>query len=447
MATDLAASSGKGAGYAIHIHIPGQRMVTYHRGAALLEHPVPITSRTVFNVGSVAKQITAHLAVSQVDALPLDRAVSDILPRFQIRDVTLRDLICHHGGVRDAESMLALAGLRDLDHYTSQDLLALAYRQTARAVPRGQFLYSNTGYVLLTAAIEAAHGSDIQSLSSELIFRRLNMKQTVFKRDASQVIPGSCRAYRRCHGQDAALSRPVSIAGPGALWTSATDLERWLAYVSDCWPASAEHHAFGDAVPYLASDREAGHYGAGLYTAASNPRVVVHHGHEHGFSASTYLTQGGAYVICLSNNGNLNAAIISEKLVAALATGTDSLDMLVDTDGFGQLVKGPTLDHSPIQPMSQHQWLGDFESVDVPGTIRITYADGVVHLWRKGTGYRLYPGSSGGSRHFGPGFHLVAGADSLRVGFILNMDRAPGLEYKPITAANHPWPPQRTSSD
>lgn len=441
----LAANAGQDAGYAIHVHVPEQRTVTYHRGSALLEHPVPITGNTVFNVGSVAKQITAYLALSQMKTLPLDRAVSEILPRFQIRDVTLHELICHHGGVRDAESMLTLAGLRDLDHYTSQDLLTLSYRQTSRAVPRGQFLYSNTGYLLLTAALEAAHSTDIQSLATEIVFGRLDMNQSTFKPNASDVVPGSCRAYRRHDDHLIDLSRPVSIAGPGGLWTSPADLEKWLTYVSECWHATAHQHVFSDVIPYVASDREMSNYGAGLYAAGSNPRAVVHHGHEHGFSASTYLAQGGAHVICLSNNGNLNAAIMSEKVVAALATGTDgldSLDVLVDSHGFGRQDSGMALDHSPIQPMPKHQRLGEFESGDVPGTIRITCADGDVHLWRKGTGYRLYAGSTGDGRYFGPGFHLFADADGLRSGFTLNMDRAPGLEYRPITAAKHPGPPQ-----
>lgn len=130
---------------------------------ANLELATPIGPDAVFNVGSVAKQITAYLAVlaARHGSLDLGTPVADLLPQTRVPGVTVTDLIRHDSGIRDAESLLSLAGFRELDHYTSDDLLALAYRQTDRAEPPGRFLYSNTNYLMLTKILETIHGTDL----------------------------------------------------------------------------------------------------------------------------------------------------------------------------------------------------------------------------------------------------------------------------------------------
>ena len=141
-----AAPAAAQPGVILHVHSPGTPAILAHAGLASIELAVPISEATVFNTGSVAKQITAHLPIlaARDRDLSLQQPVSSLLPRFRLADVTIADLITTIG-VRDVESMLSLAGFRDLDHYIADDLLTLAYRQHRRAVPPGQFLYSNTG--------------------------------------------------------------------------------------------------------------------------------------------------------------------------------------------------------------------------------------------------------------------------------------------------------------
>ncbi|WP_372452842.1 serine hydrolase [Actinomadura parmotrematis] len=106
-------------------------------GLANVEHGVPSGPETAFNVGSVAKQITAHLVLlaDGDNPLHLDQKATELLPGLKITDITIADLITHRSGLRDVESLLSLAGFRDLDHYTAEDLRNLAYPQDRRAVP------------------------------------------------------------------------------------------------------------------------------------------------------------------------------------------------------------------------------------------------------------------------------------------------------------------------
>ncbi len=185
----------------------------------------------MFNTGSVAKQITAHLLIraTRDHALTLDQTVTSLLPRFRLADVTVADLIQHHGGVRDAESMLSLAGFRDLDHYTADDLLELAYRQRQRAVPPGQFLYSNTGYLLLAEILCHVHSTSLQAIADQQVFTPLGMTSTTFQADPRDVIPAAASSYQPTPAGWTRTQRPVALPGPGSLWSTSADIDRGSA--------------------------------------------------------------------------------------------------------------------------------------------------------------------------------------------------------------------------
>ena len=189
-----------------------------HTGLASLELAAPVGENTAFNVGSVAKQITAYLCIRAVRdrLLTLDRPVGDVLPHFHIPDVTLGDLIQHRGGIRDAESLLSLAGFRELDHYTADDLLQLAYRQRQRAVEPGRFLYSNTGYLLLAEVLTHAYGAGLHEIADRHVFTPLGMTSARFKTEPREVIPGAAASYQALAGGWQHQQRPVTLPGPGA---------------------------------------------------------------------------------------------------------------------------------------------------------------------------------------------------------------------------------------
>ena len=66
----------------------------------------------------------------------LHQPAAGLLPKLKLTDVTIADLIAHTSGLA-TPTLLSLAGLRDLDHYTAADLRTLAYRQRERAVAKG----------------------------------------------------------------------------------------------------------------------------------------------------------------------------------------------------------------------------------------------------------------------------------------------------------------------
>ncbi|WP_049715096.1 serine hydrolase domain-containing protein [Streptomyces caatingaensis] len=426
-------------GLAVLVQRPGAADTRLHHGLANLELSVPVGPGTTFDAGSVGKQITAHVAVlsARRGLLGLDRPVSAYLPRFRIPSVTVADLIRHQGGVRDAESLLSLAGLRDLDHYTSHDLLELAYRQTRRCVAPGRFLYSNTGYLLLAAVLHTVHGTDLAQLARRWVFGPLGMTSARFVADPRQVVPGAASSYLPTADGWAHGRRPVALPGPGSLWCSTTDLGRWLTRLGETWPA-AHRFVHDREVPYGPADHRPCLYGPGLYADPRRPgdETVFHYGHEQGFSAAALLTRSGLRVVCLANHAAVHADHAADRIVRALRNGEfDDEKLRRIVADVHRRARPPDAGGKPAEPGSDHTELGTYTCADVPGALRLTVADGRLFLWRRGTRDRLAPDGPGAFR--ADGLRLVAPGPvdpaTLRPGrperFTLHLDRAPGLRY------------------
>src|SRR5438093_13369188 len=81
-------------------------------GMANLELRVPITPASVFHVASISKQFTAMsiLLLAARGQLSIDDDVSKYIPEWANREhhVTIRDLLTHTSGVRDAFTLIEL---------------------------------------------------------------------------------------------------------------------------------------------------------------------------------------------------------------------------------------------------------------------------------------------------------------------------------------------------
>ncbi|WP_328928470.1 beta-lactamase family protein [Streptomyces sp. NBC_00190] len=419
-------------GLSLLVHQPGEEPALLHTGLASLEHGLPIGPDTIFNVGSVAKQITAHLILLSAsdNLLQLGQRAADLLPRLKISDVTVADLVTHRSGIRDAESLLSLAGFRDLDHYTADDLRTLAYRQDQRAVPKDRFLYSNTNYLLLAEILETVHRTTLPDLVRHRVLGPLGMHSTRFKTDPRQVIPGAASAYQATQHGWQHTETPVTLPGPGTLWTTVGDLDRWLTHLHQHWQ-HPHQLPWQEAVDYEPSDHEPYLYGPGLYADARPGRTAVfHYGHEQGFSAAAHVEASGLRVIALSNNAGLS----TDRVTAAILRDLHEQPMLPPKE---VLLRAATLERIPgtvvrTQPIlddrDRHTEIGTFTCDQALGSLQLTSSAGALHLWRRGTRDQLTP--TGPGVHVGNGYTLTIPSSMDQVDrFTLDLDRAPGLAY------------------
>src|SRR5262245_25873148 len=221
-------------GCAVLIAKDGDPLYRRGHGMACLEHGVPITPSTVFNVGSVSKQFTA-MAILLLEAegkLSLDDDIRQYVPELPDLHVTitLRHLLHHTSGLRDQSHLLTLAGWRDADAVTERDILHLVARQRGlNFAPGEDFQYSNTGYTLLAVTVQRVSGRSLRAYADQRIFKPLGMAATLFNDDHTTIIQQRADAY--APGPDGRFYRwmPASDhVGPTNLYTSADDLLRWL---------------------------------------------------------------------------------------------------------------------------------------------------------------------------------------------------------------------------
>ena len=210
--------------------------IVYSKGYGLanLEHGVPITPRTVFDIGSTSKQITATaiLLLAQEGKLSLDDDVRKFVPEFPDygrKPVTLRHLLHHTGGVRDYIALLQLGGVNFEDVTTDDDALAaLARQKSLDFQPGDEHSYSNSGYFLLSLVVKKASGKTLREFAQERIFTPLGMTSTQILDDHTRVIPGRAASY--IPNPDGGFSLNVANweqTGDGAVQTTVEDLAKW----------------------------------------------------------------------------------------------------------------------------------------------------------------------------------------------------------------------------
>ena len=223
-----------GPGAAVGVLLGGEVVHRAGYGVAHLDHGVPITSATVFDIASISKQFGAMSALLlEADGrLDLDedvRAYVPELPDFGVR-ITPRHLIHHTSGIRDWVHVMSLAGLERSDVISFDRILRMLFEQ--RAVnfdPGAEYAYSNTGYNLLAKVVEARSGMSFREFTGRRIFEPLGMGRTHFSDDHLEVVPGRAESYAP-EGGGGFARRPnqLTALASSSLNTTIDDFILWM---------------------------------------------------------------------------------------------------------------------------------------------------------------------------------------------------------------------------
>jgi CubicO group peptidase (beta-lactamase class C family) len=155
-------------------------------GQASPAYAAPMTLDTRLNIASIGKRFTGVAIGQLVDAgnLSYDDTVGKWLPEYPdqaVRDkVTLRQLLSHTSGLgpNDYYEGPLWAGARPRLRSVA-DYMRLVVGTKIGSEP-GQYLYSNSGYVLLGAIIEKASGQDYYDYVRQHIFGPAGMTHSFY---------------------------------------------------------------------------------------------------------------------------------------------------------------------------------------------------------------------------------------------------------------------------
>src|SRR5499426_1075834 len=202
-------------------------------GMANLEHDIPISPTTVFNVASASTQFTAMsvLLLAKQGKLRLDDDIRKYLTELLAYQaaITIRQLIHHTGGIRDRADLMAIAG-RDADEvYKEDDIIELLARQKdANFKPGSRRLFSNSGYTLLAAIVKRASRKSLHQFANENIFNPLSMSNTGFQDEGAMIVKNRAADYLfNNEGGFQMKASNVASVGDGGLFTTVEDLFLW----------------------------------------------------------------------------------------------------------------------------------------------------------------------------------------------------------------------------
>ena len=199
--------------------------------------------RRIYRIASMTKSFTASalLILRDRGLLALDAPVSDYVP--ELRDlalpttdsspITLRDLVTMSAGLPTddpwadrMESMTAAA---------FSDLLREGFRFCS--VPQSGFEYSNLGFAILGRAIANVSGAAYQDFVAATVLEPLGLVDTGYDAktlDPDRLVVGHRRSQDRWEALP--FSGPGEFSPIGGLFSTVSDLSRWVLYLLDAYP-------------------------------------------------------------------------------------------------------------------------------------------------------------------------------------------------------------------
>jgi CubicO group peptidase (beta-lactamase class C family) len=207
-------------------------------GLADVERGVPITSTTVFDIGSTSKQFAATAVVLlELDGkLSLSDDVRKYVPELPDygKPITIDNLLRHTSGLRDYTALLSMSGLEVEQVTTDEQALAIIARQRALNFPTGtRYEYSNSGFFLLAVIVERVSGKPLGDFARERIFQPLGMKSAQFRDKHAEIIANRALGYALDGAAPQGTVRFKNAlsnweqTGDGALHLSIEDLVKW----------------------------------------------------------------------------------------------------------------------------------------------------------------------------------------------------------------------------
>jgi CubicO group peptidase (beta-lactamase class C family) len=381
--TDLTKAGSPGC--ALGVYRDGKIVYSKGYGLANLEENVPITPQSVFDIGSTSKQFTAAsiLLLEKQGKLSINDDIRKYLPELPDygQKITILHLLNHTSGLRDYLTLMDLAGINTDSVTTDEDALQIIFRQKAlNFAPGSDYLYSNTGFFLLSVIVKRVSGKTLRDFAAENIFTPLEMTHTQYRDDHTSLIANRAMAYDTKE-KGVGYSLDVSYfeqTGDGAVHTSVEDLLKWD---ENFYSAQIGGKAF------LAEIQEQGKLNSGKVLDYAKGlgigeyrglRTVSHGGSWGGYRAELLrFPEQHFSVACLCNLGSANPYTrvyrVADVYLAALMKPREPKKEMETT---------PEKEKKPISQTAEQlkSYAGDYWSDELGVAYRLGIADGKLKV-------------------------------------------------------------------
>lgn len=352
---------------ALGVVIHGELRFTHLVGTLGPDDSRPVTAEATFGIGSISKTVLAAAALTLAKAGKLDvsRPIADYLPSLKERplgEVTAGQLLTHTSGLPTAGACEAPAG----------DLAAIVKRYADWPVlppSTAAYGYSNLGYTILAAVLEAISGEPFEQVVARQVFAPAGMSIAGY--DAT--VPAARVVGRTGSGQVAGPGSKLCRAGhaSGGVLASVIDLARFAGFLLGNGPASVS--TLLDAPVPTGSSME-DEYGYGLARWNYKGQTVIAHG--------GLLPHFGAILLMVPERRLALIALVNTSWTPR-GFALRALDTLLD------LPEGPVARRSAPSDLAPYP--GCYEGPDPLGLIHVTHSDDGLHLDMVGPRRPLLP--------------------------------------------------------
>jgi CubicO group peptidase (beta-lactamase class C family) len=328
-------------GAAVALIKDGRIVLEQGYGFRDLETRAPVTTGTLFNIGSISKSFTALGIAQLVDQhkVDLDTPVIRYVPKFRLSDphatqtVTLRQLLSHTSGLPPDEQWP-----RQVPP-SRQEIVGEFATMPITAQPGTRFQYCSRCVVLAAYVLECITNQTWETYTGTQIFAPLGMSTASFGPSGLERATNAARPYRHSaiFGQIREPWRRLeyldSLGPAGGIDASVADMARYALFqLGDGTTSSRRVVSAGMLEELHRPEIAVGaswtsvpvqdlHYALGWFTAEyRGAHVVFHNGANPGFRASVVLvpTSKVGVVVLTNEDSSAFTNVASLRLVQEL---------------------------------------------------------------------------------------------------------------------------------
>ncbi len=313
-------------------HVPGlsaailrdSEVTTAATGVTNLDHPVPVTHETRFQVGSISKVFTATTVMKLVEQgkLDLDAPAIDLIPDLPLsheplrNTITLRHLLNHSTGFE---------GDVFPDNGPGDDALERAVAEFGKlrvwAMPGEVFAYCNSGFYLAGRLIEIAAGKPYEAVVKDLVLDPTGLTQTSFPSPDLVTVPTASGHALKSREAGYHLYRPWALPrtvnAAGGVVSTVTDLLRFARMHMNDGTVDGETVISAESAGQMRTRTsksgvlEMG-YGIGWnIREVGGATLVGHGGATNGFRAQLTMIPDRTFAIAMLSNGDAGSTAMA----------------------------------------------------------------------------------------------------------------------------------------
>lgn len=279
-------------------------------GLANVETNVPVTTETVFKIGSVSKPIIAEgiMLLVEEGKISLDDKINKYLEGTpeSWKDNTVKHFLTHSSGIiREAP------GFDPAKIQPDAAVIKTAYDAPLRFTPGEKYEYCNVCYFSLAEIIRQVSGKPWGDFLAERIFKPSGMsatRTTTF----GEIVPNRANAYSFQDGKLQNAEVYLALRPSGAFLSTVSDLAKWEVTLCSSKSLKPETRALM-WTPFKFNNGTNSVYGLGWLTDEVKGRKRVHHGGTlNGFKSEfARFVDDKITVVVLANLNEANPAEIT----------------------------------------------------------------------------------------------------------------------------------------